>query len=251
MTASYLFKLRFTLLPLCAMLSLAPASTASAGQMAGPPASLVSLADPEGWFASVAYINSDRQVRFGDTVTDVDFNRVIAATGVTVLPFLDLRVEAGWVTADMGVAEGEGGLEWGVGARAAIWEYIIEGTPALPRRRALRVEADVAYHAGRSNFETDFEWTALTVSPLLRYTHDRTTEAVWHHRHATGLAAYAGFQYSDWSVDFGTLTGEGNRDFGLRLGADVRVASGWLTQLDAVLYDGSDRRLTIGMGYTF
>ena len=197
MTASYLFKLRFTLLPLCAMLSLAPASTASAGQMAGPPASLVSLADPEGWFASVAYINSDRQVRFGDTVTDVDFNRVIAATGVTVLPFLDLRVEAGWVTADMGVAEGEGGLEWGVGARAAIWEYIIEGTPALPRRRALRVEADVAYHAGRSNFETDFEWTALTVSPLLRYTHDRTTEAVWHHRHATGLAAYAGFQYSD------------------------------------------------------
>lgn len=251
MTRSRTSKRLVALLPLCAMLPIGLAPTASAGQMAGPPASLVSLDNAEGWFASVAYAKSDRQVRFGDTLTDVDFSRVTAATGVTVLPFLDLRVEAGWVRADMGISEGEGGLEWGVGARAAIWEYIIEGTPALPRRRALRVEADVAYHEGHSNLEEDFEWTELTVAPLLRYTHDRTTEAAWNHRYGTGLSAYAGFQYSDWSVDFGTLTGEGNRDFGLRLGADLRAASGWLTRLDAILYDGSDRRLTIGMGYTF
>jgi hypothetical protein len=251
MTDSRIPKFLCALLTLCAMLPIGPIPTASAGQMAGPPASLVSLGKAEGWFASVAYANSDRQVRFDDTLSDVEFNRVTAATGVSVLPFLALRAEAGWVKADMGIDEGEGGMEWGVGARAAIWEYIIEGTPALPRRRALRFEADIAYHEGSSNFEADFDWTELTIAPLLRYTHDRTTEAAWHHRHGTGLSAYAGFQYSDWSLDFGTRTGEGNRDFGLRLGADLRAASGWLTQLDAVLYDGSDRRLTIGMGYTF
>ena len=251
MTAPSLLTLRFALVSLGAMLSLALASTAAAGQMAGPPQGLVSLSEPQGWFASVAYADSDRQVHFDDMLVDIDFSRVTAATGVNVLPFLTVRVEAGWVKADMGITEGEGGVEWGVGARAALWEYIIQGTPALPRRRALRVEADIAYHAGNSNFDEDFEWTELTVSPLLRYTHDRTTEAVWNHRTSTGVSTYAGFQYSDWSLDYGTRTGEGNRDFGLRLGADLRVQGGWLTQLDAVLYDGSDRRLTIGMGYYF
>ncbi len=251
MTDSRIPKFLCALLPLCAMLLLCAPGTVSAGQMASPSQSLVSLSEPEGWFASIAYANSDRQIRFDDTLSDVEFSRVTAATGVSVLPFLTLRAEAGWVTADRGIEEGEGGMEWGIGARAALWEYIIQGTPALPRRRALRVEADIAYHDGSSNFDEDFEWTELTISPLLRYTHDRTTESVWNHQASTGVSAYAGFQYSDWSVDFGTRTGEGNRDFGLRVGADIRVQGGWLTQLDAVLYDGSDRRLTIGMGYYF
>jgi hypothetical protein len=38
---------------------------------------------------------------------------------------------------------------------------------------------------------------------------------------------------------------------GMRLGADMRIANGWLIQLDAILFDGSDRHYTIGMGYYF
>jgi len=227
------------------------ASTAIAGQMASPAESLVSLEQPTGWFISVAYAQSDREVRFGETLVPIDFRRVTASTGADLLPFLTVRAEAGWVSAESGPTSGNGGLEWGIGARAALWEYIIAGSPALPRRHAVRLETDVAYHVGTSNFEDTFEWTELTVAPLLRYTHDRSTEAVWNHRQPTGISVYGGVQYSDWSLDLGALSGEGNRDFALRLGSDLRMGSGWLAQLDATLYNGSDRRYTVGMGYHF
>ncbi|MBL7076196.1 MAG: hypothetical protein ISS31_01880 [Kiritimatiellae bacterium] len=245
------------------------AATAMAGSMAGPEEGLVTLEEAEGWFVSVAYGQSDRELRFDNRVTPVELSRITAATGVDVLPFLTLRAEAGSAGMEVGLIESSSGFEWGIGARAALWDFIIEGTPALPRRHAVRVEVDVAYREASMKLEgvyfgttadpasalanTDeyLKWSELTVSPLIRYTHNRATESVWNRRMPTGVSAYIGPYYSDWDIDHAPLAGKGNNDFGMRLGADLRIANGWLVQLDAVLYDGTDDSYSIGMGYYF
>lgn len=241
-----------------------------ARDMAGPEESLVTLEDPDGWFVSLAYAASDREVRFGSRVSAVELSRLTVGAGLDILPFLTLRAEAGTVGMQVGVIESNSGFEWGVGARAAVWDYVIEGSPALPRRHAVRIEVDVAYHdaslkiggvylgpqcgdRGHGLDKTDeyFKWQALTIFPCIRYTHNRATEAVWNNRLPTGISVYAGPHYSDWDIEHAPREGKGNHDMAMRLGADLRLSSGWLVQLDATLYDGSDRRYTIGTGYYF
>jgi len=235
----------------CVTVFLITTAPALAGDMPGPRRGLVRLSEPTSWFLSIAHAQSDRELRFEDSITPIEFNRMIASTGVDLLSFLTLQVEAGWVSADAGMVEGEGGFEWGVGATVALWEYVIEETSAIPRRQTLRIETDVIHRARQSTLDEAFEWTQFTVSPVVRYTHERRAEVSWNHRMPSGVSAYAGFQHADWDITYGTREGEGNRDFAVRLGADLRIASGWVTRLDAILYNGSDRRFTIGMGYYF
>lgn len=254
----------------CAILALGGAAPAMAGSMAGPEEGLLTLEEAQGWFVSVAYGQSDRDVRFDNRVTPVQLSRVSAATGLDILPFLTLRAEAGTIGTEVGLIESSSGFEWGIGARAALWDYIIQGTPALPRRHTVRVEVDVAYRDASMQIDgvyfgpiagdpsiplahTDdyLKWTELTISPLIRYTHNRTTESVWNHRMPTGISAYIGPYYSDWDIDHAPLEGKGDHDVGMRLGADLRVSNGWLLQLDAIIYDGTDDSYSIGMGYYF
>jgi len=253
-----------------ALLGLLTGIPALAGNMAGPGESLVTLEEAEGWSVSLAYRHADREVNVDNRITPIELSHVSAAAGVDILPFLTLRAEAGTVETQVGLIESGGGFEWGIGARAALWDFIVQGTPVKPRRHAVRLEVDVAYHdaslkidgvyfgpiptdlAGALASTDDYlKWNELTVTPLIRYTHNRATEAVWNHRHPTGISAYVGPHYSDWEIDHAPLEGEGNQDFGMRLGADMRMANGWLVQFDAILYGGTDDSYSLGMGYTF
>jgi hypothetical protein len=237
--------------------------------MAGPKEGLVTFQEPEGLSFAMAHVQSDREMRFENRVTAVDFSRITAGIGLDILPFLALHAEAGTVGMQVGVIESSGGFEWGIGARAALWDTVIEGTPVAPRH-AIRLEVDVAYRQASMKIDgvyfgqitgdlaadlagTDdyFKWSELTISPLIRYTHNRMTESVWNHRTPTGISAYIGPYYSDWDIDHAPIEGKGNHDMGMRLGSDLRIDSGWLIQFDANLFDGSDRRYTMGMGYHF
>jgi hypothetical protein len=238
--------------------------------MAGPKEGLITLKEPEGLSFSMAYVQSDREMRFENRVTAVEFSHITAGVGLDILPSLALYAEAGTAGMQVGVIESTGGFEWGIGARAALWDTVIDGTPVVPRRHAIRLEVDVAYReasmkidgvyfgqitgtlaADLANTDDYFKWSELTISPLIRYTHNRATESVWNRRHPTGISAYIGPIYSDWDIDHAPLKGKGYHDMGMRLGADMRIANGWLIQLDAILFDGSDRHYTIGMGYYF
>jgi hypothetical protein len=238
--------------------------------MAGPEEGLVTLEEAGGWFVSLAYGHADREVNFDNRVTPIKLSRLTAEVGVDILPFLTLHATAGTIDTEVGLIESSGGFEWGVGARAALWDFIIEGTPVVPRRHAVRIEVDVDYRDASMQIEGVYfgpitaelpnplanadgylKWTELTISPLIRYTHNRATDGIWNHRHPTGISAYIGPHYTDWEIDHDPLEGEGNSDFGMRLGADMRMANGWLIQLDAILYGGTDDSYTIGMGYYF
>jgi hypothetical protein len=258
------FSLIFTLLGLLAGMP------TLAGNMAGPGEGLVTLEDAGGWFVALDYEHSDREVNFDRRVTPIELSRLTAAVGVELLPFLTLRAQAGTVETTVGLIESSGGFEWGVGVRAALWDFIIDGTPVVPRRHAVRIEVDVDYRDASMEIDgvyfgpilgdpalplahTDdyLKWTELTITPLIRYTHNRATESVWNHRYPTGVSVYVGPHYSDWELEHDPIEGDGNSDFGMRLGADLRGDNGWLLQLEATLYGGTDDSYSIGMGYYF
>ncbi len=250
-------------------MALGSGTPAIAGNMAGPGESLAVLEEAEGWSLLLAYEHSDREVNFNSRVSAIELSRLTANIGVDVLPFLSLSATAGTVDTQVGMVESSGGFEWGVGARAALWDFIIDGTPVIPRRHTVRVEVDVAYRDASMELDgvyfgphgdptialahTDdyLKWTELTVTPLVRYTHNRATESVWNHRVPTGISVCVGPHYSDWELDHAPLEGEGNHDFGMLLGADLRTQSGWLVQLGAILYGGTDDSYSLGMGYYF
>ncbi len=262
---------KFARLSLFLMLpALLAALPAYAGDMAGPEAGLVTLKRADGWFVALDYEHADREVTFDTRVTPIELSRVTAAAGVDILPFLTLRAEAGTVGTQVGLVESSGGFEWGIGARAALWDFIIAGTPVMPRRHAVRLEVDIDYRDASMQIDgvyfgpiagdpslplahTDdyLKWTELTITPLIRYTHNRATESVWNHRYPTGVSAYIGPHYTDWEIEHAPMEGEGTHDFGMRLGADLRAPNGWLLQLEATLYGGTDDSYSIGMGYYF
>lgn len=243
--------------PLCVVLlaclatAWAPALLADTGAMAGPPESLVSWDGVEGWSVGVRYGLADREITFGDTSRDFDFERVYGFAGCDLLPFLHARVAAGWVKAGQEQLEAEGGFEWTAGATLSCLAHVISQSPPAGKKQVVSLAVDVTYGEGESNFEESFEWSGLAVSPVLRYTADWYASDSWRLRGPSGIAVFCGVQYADMEADLGGLAGNADRDFALRAGADMRLGSGWLLQCDGVFYSDTDRRIDVGLGYYF
>lgn len=215
-----------------------------------PDQAMISLYRPAGWSVGTGLEIARRELeRTSDAESiKLDLQSVTAGIGATVLPFLQVRAEAGAVQAEALEEDGDGGPVWGLSATAYPLEFVIDRSPELGRTRVLGIDVTVAYRSHESNFEDeDFEWSELQITPMLRYSSNLQGNALRQSYEPDGISAGIGLAFSSIDADLGPDELEEKESFGLALSADFHWRSGWATRLEGILYGGSDRHVGLSL----
>jgi hypothetical protein len=223
------------------------------GNMESPSRSLISVERSPGASFGVLYQGDRRQFKLEGQPLQVDANHVRAQVGCNILPFLHCAAEAGAVKAKTDEEGGEWGLDWGGSLKLHLLERTLHTSPAAGRRSTLRVAVKGSYIQSESNFpDRDFRWSELKVTPFVTFSVDSRTAALWEPDYRpTGASIRGGLVFLAADGDYGEQTVEENRNFGIMLGASVRIEDDWVVDLELNAYDAADRTFTLGLGYHF
>lgn len=246
--------MKLRLLPAMVSLGLGFVAPARSGEpaLSVPAEPLVSLQSPAGWSLGARWQGDSREFDVGDEALDMDMNHALAQVGYSVLPSLHLRGELGWARAEQDFEDGEGGLEWAVGAVANLVEFVLESSPVVGKQQTIGLGFELFYREVESNFdEADFEYGEVTAAPVFTYARNRRGDVVWRPYQPEGVLVQAGVQFSSIDGDYGDEGVAENRDFGFLAGAGMQWENGWVTQFRAVLYGAHDRSLGLGVAYNF
>lgn len=230
---------------------------ASSAQPAGtllhhPQTALFELEVPGAWSAGFRYEQARRELRSRGTTSKLDSRRASVLLTHSPVSWLALSVGAGAAEARFSGTRGEYGLDWHLGGRLGLLEHVLSHSPIRGRTRLLRLDAGADFRRSESNSSTaDFNWHEWRFLPSVTYIESMPPHLGYRLLHPESAALHAGLVFSSLRGNHGGNTWNENRNFGLRLGAGVRLVEGWTAFADAVWYRADETSFTAGMSRQF
>ncbi len=231
--------------------------TVMAQRPSSPSGSLLTVSDASGWSLGARAQQDWRELKSGGDLAKLDALHFVGRLGYTPTPSLFIFGEAGASYADVTLndllREGEYGLEWSLGARMHLVEYVLASSATFPRKQILGIAAGATYTSSESNAgATDFSWIEYEfVFPTIVYAVDRRADVYRQPYEEAAFTVEAGLVFAQIDGDYGAVAVEENRNFGLKLDADIWLARGWSVELDCRLFTASDRSASLAAIYHF
>ncbi len=213
-----------------------------AASLSGPSGAALTLESPAAWSLGLVLALDEREWAVGTTPGEIDTTHIGAALETDVADRVTLRAGAGWSRASLDGRKGDGGFAWNLGARAALLAIDLDPSPVAPRHETLALLLDVDYSGGDANLEQSFTWTAIRVTPLLRYAQRAGARSAWRPGRPA-FAVEAGGAWEQRDGDLGPLALETRREAALHLGAEISPADQWSVRLETNIFSGGDRSI--------
>lgn len=223
-------------------------SAVRANELQGTTSALWTVEQESGWQAGIRLQIGRREWSIDEESVGMDIRKVAVRGGVRLAGIAQIWGEVGGSEMEALDEQGDGGLLWGVGGALSVFEYVIRQSPVSGRQETLNVDVEGSYHEAKSSFnEGDFKWKDTRVATLFAYRIDRRSDLIWRPYEPTGYALRAGPMYR-WSR--GKFVNENlkeEKDFGVLLGVDVLISSGWIGRVELEQMGSSDREWSFGV----
>lgn len=213
---------------------------------------LFSLNPAGSWTAGARFEREHREIRHSGTVLDLEANRLALFLTHSPLSWIAVTIGAGAAEADIKGREGEYGIDWHAGARIGILEHVLDRSPVRGRTSLLRLDTALDFRRAQSNFpDSNFHWQEWRLIPSVSYLKSMPArrEGFMLDPDATALHAGMVFSWLDGRLDGASL--RENRNFGLLLGADARLADSWTLFAQGIAFQASELSFSIGIRRPF
>ncbi len=213
---------------------------------------LVESSVGQGWTAGARLDLARREFVSEGAILDVDVLRTTAQFGLCLIAPVHAFIEAGWSKAELPQNEGEGGFSWAYGVDVAIWEHILQRSPVFGKTRTLGLSLTASRQSTESNLrDAELSWEETRITPKVRYTASKMQGDNWLPYRPAQTSVFGGISYSDLKGDLGDAEFEGNRDFGLVIGADLMFMDSCIVEISGTFFGDNDRTVGAGVRWNF
>lgn len=217
----------------------------------GPTEPALSLGNTPGWRVSLDTRLDAREFKTDQGLESMDMKNFWATLTVDATPWLSLSAKGGAGKADRKVRDGEWGPLWGVAASAYVLERVMHASPVAGKTERIGLEINLDYTTRESNFsDADFSWTEVRVLPAVVYRKTKPHAREIGPRSPHEMQMRGGLLFLNSEGDFGDASIEGNRNFGVHLGAGW-AQTGWTTRLYTNILGDKEYEWGLGATYTF
>ncbi len=187
----------------------------------------------DAWSLGAGYGRERREIRLGDEARRLEAWRAMALARYQALDWLAFEGGLGAGRGSLDGEDGEAGVVWQVGCRAGLAEWVLDRSPVLGRKRAVRVEA-LAWRRGTDSNrgEAEFGWNEWALEPRAVYGVNRQGPERWHPYEPEAVRVFAGAVLSRVDGKLGSQNIRENRSFGLSTGLELNLSKRWIIGLE-------------------
>lgn len=177
-----------------------------------------------------------------------------------------------WIETD---ADGDPGPAWGLGGGVVVLRKTLKDSPVLGRLEWVELEVQASHREANSDLppvarrywdadagrhlpgaETgesaeassrEFTWRDSRITPMLIYRRDRTAEGGLAPFALTGYAVRGGISWFRTRMEYPGRSDREDHGFGVEVGADFRLRSGWVCRLEGLFLESSQRRFSLSV----